>query len=135
MNDFGCQNQDAFGRRNLEDGMNLLKLIFCLFLFGIFFVKINAQSDSFENLLRANTFPLQIRNGKLSGKGAEVIESSMDGVQFVALGEEHNKRAVHEFGEALFRFLHEKYDFNYLALEEDAIWGKMLSEAAKKGGG
>jgi len=99
------------------------------------FAKINAQGDSFENLLRANAFPIRIRDGKLSGKGADLIAASLDDVQFVALGEEHNKRAVHEFGGALFRLLHEKYDFNHLALEEDAFWGKMLSEAAKKGGG
>jgi hypothetical protein len=115
--------------------MRFLRLLFCLFLCGLIAVKTNAQSDSFENLLRANTFPIQIQNGKLSGKGAEVIESSLVDVQFVALGEEHNKRAVHEFGDALFRLLNEKYDFNYLALEEDALWCKMLSEAAKKGGG
>ena len=112
-----------------------IKFIFCLFLFGALFIKISAQTDSFENLVRSNTFPIQIENGKLSGKGADLIKASLDDVEFVALGEEHNKRAVHEFGGALFRLLHDRYDFNHLALEEDALWGKMLSEAAKKGGG
>jgi hypothetical protein len=94
-----------------------------------------AQGDPFDDLIKTNTFPIHIQNGKLSGKGAELLESSLNDVQFVALGEEHNKRAVHEFGGALFRLLNEKYDFKHLALEEDAVWGKMLSEAAKKGGG
>jgi hypothetical protein len=101
------------------------------------FANINAQEEenSFENLLRANAFPIRIENGKLSGKGADLITASLEDVQFVALGEEHNKRAVHEFGGALFRLLHDRYDFNHLALEEDPYWCKMLSEAAKKGGG
>jgi hypothetical protein len=41
---------------------------------------------------------------------------------------------VHQFGGALFRLLHEKYDFNRLALEEDPFWGKMLIEAVREGG-
>src|SRR5215218_4944586 len=106
--------------------MKLSKFICCLILGALAFAEASAQSDSFENLLRANAFPIQIQNGRLSGKGAGIIESSLADVQFVALGEEHNKRAVHEFGDALFRMLHEKYNFNYLALEEDSYWCKML---------
>lgn len=115
--------------------MKLFRFLFCLFLCAATAAGIAAQTDAFENLARANTFPIQVQNEKLAGKGAELIESSLAGVQFVALGEEHNKRAVHEFGGALFRLLRERFDFNYLALEEDAFWGKLLSEAAKKGGG
>jgi hypothetical protein len=114
--------------------MRLLKILFCLILLTTI-TAAQAEKEAFKDLLRANTFPIQIENGKLSGKGAQIIENSLDGVEFVALGEEHNKRAVHEFGGALFRLLHDKYDYNYLALEEDAVWGGMLSEAAKKGGG
>lgn len=115
--------------------MNLVKLLFCLLLLGALTAAVEAQADSFENLLRANAFEIQIQDGRLSGKGAEIITASLDGVQFVALGEEHNKRAVHAFGGALFRLLHDKHGFNYLALEEDAYWCKMLSEAARAGGG
>lgn len=115
--------------------MTCKKLLNLLILIGGIVVLTQAQTDSFADLLRANTFPIQIENGKMFGKGAEVIQSALTDVQFVALGEEHNKRAVHQFGDALFRLLHEKHGFNYLALEEDAYWGKMLSEAAKKGGG
>jgi hypothetical protein len=115
--------------------MNLLKLLFCLLLLSVSALSVKAQAGSFENLLRANAFEIQIQGGRLSGKGADVIASSLDDAQFVALGEEHNKRAVHEFGGALFRLLHDRYDFNYLALEEDAYWCGMLSEAARAGGG
>jgi hypothetical protein len=87
-------------KRNFLGIMSLLRFIFCLILCGVMTASAAAQGDSFENLLRANTFPIQIQNGRLSGKGAEIIEDSLDGVQFVALGEEHNKRAVHEFGDA-----------------------------------
>lgn len=92
------------------------------------------KPDAFEELIRANTFRLENNEGKLSGQGAAVLDSAMKNVQFVAIGENHNKRAVHQFGEALFRLLHEKYNFNYLALEEDPYWGKLLSEASRKSG-
>lgn len=115
--------------------MNPFKFASCLIMVGVLSILTNAQTDSFEILLRANTFPIQIQNGKISGKGAEVIESALTDVQFVALGEEHNKRAVHQFGDALFRLLNAKHGFNYLALEEDPFWCKMLSEVAKRGGG
>lgn len=114
--------------------MSFLKFIFYLILGAALFVKINAQGDSFENLLRSNTFPIRVEGGKLSGTGADLLAASLADVQFVALGEEHNKRAVHEFGGALFRLLHERYDFNHLALEEDPFWCKMLSETAKNSG-
>jgi hypothetical protein len=115
--------------------MSLIKLLCCLAFVCAFCFFADAQTNSFEQLLQMNgAFPFRIQDGKLSGKGAELIDSSLRDVQFVALGEEHNKRAVHQFGGALFRLLHEKYDFNYLALEEDPIWGKMLSETARNGG-
>lgn len=87
-----------------------------------------------DESLRRNIYPFEIKDGKLFGQGENFLADSMKEVQFVAYGEEHNRRAVHQFGSALFRFLHENFGFNYLALEEDPYWGKVLSQAARKGG-
>lgn len=92
------------------------------------------QQEPLENLFRTNAFPIQIQDGNLSGTGAELLASAMNDVQFVALGEWHNRRAVHRFGGALFRMLHNQFGFNYLALEEDPYLGRLSSEAARKGG-
>jgi hypothetical protein len=70
----------------MKEIMKSFKLLFCFLLLSASALSVNAQTDSFENLLRANTFQIQIQDGKLSGKGAEVIAASLDNVQFVALG-------------------------------------------------
>ena len=92
------------------------------------------QQNSLERLIRANSHPFSIQNGNLSGEGAEMLASSMDNVQFVALGEPHNRRSVYQFGGALFRLLNNQHGFNYLALEEDPYLGRLSSLAARRGG-
>ena len=112
--------------------MKFLKLASSSIFVLMFFALVRSQTaDAFkspeeglEDLLRANAYQIQIKNGALSGSGVTFLANSLDNVQFVALGEAHNKRAVHQFGEALFRLLHDKYKFNYLALEEDPYWEK-----------
>lgn len=89
------------------------------------------KNTQLKESLREHTYQFHIKDGKLLGQGEEFLFGTMKEVQFVAFGEEHNRRAVHQFGSALFRLLHESFGFNYLALEE----GKLLSRAARKGGG
>ena len=89
---------------------------------------------TFEALLRSNAYPFTISGGKLRGPGAELIESRTADVQFVAVGEEHNRRGVHEFTGALFAYLAANRGFQYLALEEGPYVGKLLSDAARSGG-
>jgi hypothetical protein len=90
--------------------------------------------ESLESLLRANSHPFRIDNGKLAGEGANLLASAMHNVQFVAMGEWHNRRAMHHFATALFRHLHERQGFNYFALEEDPYLSKLSSRAARDGG-
>ena len=89
---------------------------------------------SLDALLRANAYPFTIADGKLSGPGATLIESRTEGVQFVALGEEHNRRGVHEFGAALFQYLAQNRGFQYLTLEEDPYICHLVSQAARRHG-
>lgn len=94
-----------------------------------------AQSaGSLVDRLRANASPFGITDGRLSEGGAQFLESATDGVQFVALGEEHNTRALPALTTALFRLLHERHGFEYLALEEGPHLGRLLSRAVRSGG-
>lgn len=95
----------------------------------------NPFQDKLTNLVRLNSYPLKIQNGNLTGDGAKLIDDSLSNTQFVALGEWHNRRAVHLFGGALFNLLHSKHGFNYLALEEDPYLGRLCSESSRNGGG
>lgn len=83
---------------------------------------------SLSILLRANAHPFTIVDGHLRGDGATLIESATDGVQFVALGEEHNRRAMHRFAGALYAYLAKERGFRHLVLEEDPYLGMLLTQ-------
>src|SRR5262249_36016150 len=91
-------------------------------------------SADLNALLKANAYPFRIADGRLSGSGAALLEARTEGVQFVAFGEEHNRRAVHKLAGALFHLLRDRRGFQYVALEEDPFVGEMLSTAARSGG-
>jgi hypothetical protein len=96
--------------------------------------KSDIADNALNKLLRTNSHPVKIQDGNLTGEGAKLLASAMNNVQFVALGEVHNRKAVHKFGGAFFRMLHSQYGFNYLALEEDPYLGKLSSAASRKNG-
>lgn len=119
----------------MRRGANITCRTLAALIFGLTLTTFSVgRQPSVETLLRANAHPISIRDGDLSGEGARMIASATDGVQFVALGEAHNRRAVHAFGGALFRLLHRGHGFNYLALEEDPYLGRLSSAASRKGG-
>ncbi|HEX8567958.1 MAG TPA: hypothetical protein VF648_20135 [Pyrinomonadaceae bacterium] len=65
--------------------MSLINLLCCLAFVCAFCFFADAQTNSFEQLLQTNSaFPFRIQDGRLSGKGAELIDSSLRDVQFVA---------------------------------------------------
>jgi hypothetical protein len=86
-----------------------------------------------DSLIRGNVHSLTIEGEELGGTGAGLIRSGAGGAAFVALGENHNTRAIPEFTVALFRMLQEAGDFQHLALEEGPELGRRLSEAVRTG--
>jgi GNAT superfamily N-acetyltransferase len=102
-------------------------------LTALLFVFFQTQPP-FDAQLRANAHAFSIVDGRLAGDGAALIESATRDVQFVAMGEEHNRRAMHRFAGALFAYLAHNQGFGYLALEEDPYLGRLLSQAARSGG-
>ena len=85
------------------------------------------------NLLRERVYPLTVAEGRLDGPGADFLEGAAEGALFVALGENHNTRAVPDLAVGLFRLLHGAHGFEHLALEEGPALGDLLSEAVRGG--
>jgi hypothetical protein len=94
----------------------------------------HAQAVSLDSLLSAHTYSISYDRGVLAGDGLKALSGMIEGSQFVALGEEHNTRAIPRFTTALFRVLRENHGFQYLALEEGPYIGRLLSAAARTGG-
>ncbi|WP_420126135.1 hypothetical protein [Longimicrobium sp.] len=87
-----------------------------------------------DSVLGGNVFPLRVETGgQLSGPGAAWIETAAKGAHFVAIGENHNTRAIPELTVGLFRMLHQREGFDYLALEEGPEIGRLLSRAVRGG--
>ena len=102
-------------------------LLLALFLSGAPRQDPERQTDSEEQLraladaLRQRSYPVVLHAGKLTGPGMELLVRKSDEAQFVLFGEEHYVKEFPEFLSALFVFLHEKRNFNYLALESDPV--------------
>jgi erythromycin esterase-like protein len=87
-----------------------------------------------DSLLAGNVHPLRVEaDARLTGPGAVVLQQAARGAHFVAVGENHNTRAIPELTVALFRMLHEREGFDYLALEEGPEIGRRLSRAVRGG--
>jgi hypothetical protein len=87
-----------------------------------------------DSLITGHVHPFRLEpGGRLTGPGATLLQSAARGAHFVALGENHNTRAIPELTVALFRMLHETSGFDYLALEEGPEIGRLLSRAVRSG--
>lgn len=87
-----------------------------------------------DSLIAANVHPIRVQDGRLAGPGAALLESAARDAHFVAVGENHNTRAIPEFTAALFSMLHHGAGFDYLALEEGPQIGRLLSRAVRADG-
>ena len=92
------------------------------------------QEIALETQLSAHAHTIRIAVGDLAGPGGDLLKAAMGNVQFVALGEEHNTRAIPAFTTALFEGLHKRHGFHYLALEEGPYVGQLLSRFARTRG-
>ncbi|HEX6066055.1 MAG TPA: hypothetical protein VFZ04_17600, partial [Longimicrobiales bacterium] len=91
------------------------------------------NANPLDSLIAANVSTFTLADGKISGAGADRILAAAAATHFVALGENHNTRAIPLLTTALFRELHAKYGFNYLALEEGPAIGRAVSDAVRRG--
>ncbi|MDB4916444.1 MAG: hypothetical protein JWM95_4088 [Gemmatimonadetes bacterium] len=86
-----------------------------------------------DSLIGENSHLLTSRDGRLAGPAADLLQRAAEGTRFVAMGENHNTRAIPEFTVGLFRMLHDTYGFQYLALEEGPALGELLSRRMHRG--
>jgi hypothetical protein len=87
----------------------------------------HAQQEAVAQALKQNSYSLSLQEGVLRGPGLDFLAKRSANAQFVLFGEEHYVREFPQFLSALFAFLHEKYGFNYLALESDPVSAHVAS--------
>jgi hypothetical protein len=102
------------------------KIILILLL--IQFNLLHAQHTLLDSLIKQYSYGIYFTNEKLSGPGIDFILAKTRNAQFVNLGEEHNTKDIPVFTTGLFRLLQKTYGFEYLALEQDPLRAKILSD-------
>ncbi|MCB1023426.1 MAG: hypothetical protein KDB79_03495, partial [Acidobacteria bacterium] len=88
----------------------------------------SAGKIPFAKLLKENSYEIEITNGRLTGSGRDFLLKATEQTQFFAIGEPHNNGDVPKFTSALFGLLNRERGFNYLALEQDPIMAKTVSQ-------
>lgn len=83
--------------------------------------------------LAQNTYEIGFENGRITGPGGDLLLRLGEQAQFVAIGEEHNNADIPPFVGALFRELHDKAGYNYLADEQDAVITRLVSQPPMRG--
>lgn len=86
-----------------------------------------------DSLLRAHRHPIAMRDGALSGAGAQMLAAEASRAQFMVIGEFHNGADIPRFSSALFRSLRSDHGFGYFAVENDPEIMEMISDAAARG--
>jgi hypothetical protein len=92
---------------------------------------VHAQSDVFDSVINANKYAIIYKDHKISGTGVDFILNQTQNSQFVLIGENHNTKEIPQFTNALFNILNRTYGFQYLALEQDPVMMKILSNGSK----
>lgn len=93
-----------------------------------------AQEGLFDSLLRKNTHYLHYEGKNLAGNGLNFILQKTRNAQFVNICEEHSAYELPGLTSSLFEVLQKNYDFRYLALEQDPLRLKKLSEQGRSKG-
>lgn len=83
--------------------------------------------------MKQNSYPISLRDGTLLGPGMQLIVRNTATSQFVLFGEEHGVKEFPELLTALFAFLHENDQYNYIAVESDPVSAHVASIAPLRG--
>lgn len=75
-----------------------------------------SDASPLADAIAHNSYPLSVADGKLAGKGAEVLRPAISAANFVMLGEDHGIAQIPTFGAALCDEL-APFGFHHLALE------------------
>jgi hypothetical protein len=91
------------------------------------------QYKALGDALKQNSYSISLQNGSLIGEGMRFLARNVANTQFVLFGEEHGVKEFPEFLTALFAFLHQNHQFNYLAVESDPVSAHVASFAPLRG--
>lgn len=91
------------------------------------------QQEAVAQAMKQNSYALSLHNGVLQGPGLDFLLQRSARAQFVLFGEEHFVKELPEILGAFFALLHEKYSFNYLAVENDPVSARVASLAPLRG--
>lgn len=103
--------------------------------FLLLFITANvfAQGNIIDSVIQNNRYILKIENGKLAGSGTGFLTQTAGNCQFIVLGEEHNTYEIPIFTTALFSLLQQTNGFQYLALEQDPVRSRIISQQGYRG--
>jgi hypothetical protein len=87
-----------------------------------------AQQLDLDSLLRADRLRLDFTTDRSSGPGFDFLVEAAAGAQFVMVGESHNVKEIPQFTAQLFRVLHDRFGFDYLALEDGPFIAELYSD-------
>lgn len=93
-----------------------------------------AQNAAFLETVQKNHAGLTVKDGKLSGPGADVLRTALGEAQFVLMGEDHGVAQIPEFGAALCAELAPR-GFHHLALEVGPNTGPEIEKFARSADG
>lgn len=96
-------------------------------------LRCHGQELSLDSLLRAHSYELSIESGVPAGKGFDLIMDAVRDAQFLAIAEEHNVGELNGLTTLLFKELHERDGFDYLALEQGSVIASWLGDAKRRG--
>lgn len=93
----------------------------------------SAQQYDVDSLLQAGRLRLDFAESRSMGPGFDFLLEEAADAQFVMVGESHNVKQIPQFTTQLFRQLHDRYGFNYLALEDGPFIAELYSDPAVRG--
>lgn len=94
-------------------------------------IALKPDTSALETEFQHNSYPIELRDGQLTGVGAKFLEKASEPSQFVLIGEQHRSREIPLFTEALFALLQRRHGFNHLALEQDPLAAMIASGPAR----
>lgn len=83
--------------------------------------------EQLEHRLLEHRYDLQLKDGRLSGAGADVLEKAILSAQFVLIGEQHGNAQTPEFASAVCEFA-VPHGFNALAVEAGPLMADQLEK-------
>ncbi|TFH36247.1 MAG: hypothetical protein E4G95_05955 [Bacteroidia bacterium] len=98
-----------------------------------FAIPLLSQTFSFDSLLVANRYEINLEEGRYSGSGLKFLAEKAAESQFFCICEEHNVRELNDLSSFLFNEYHNLYKYNYLVLEQGVAISSLYGATENRG--